>query len=72
MEACTDPFLPPPTFVSYTLIGGAIFNFLKRDRKTVEVPLEITQLAAAHRARAPSPPATPAFPADIVNRARDP
>jgi uncharacterized protein YuzE len=30
------------------VIGIAIFNFLKRDRKTVEVPLEITQLAAAH------------------------
>jgi uncharacterized protein YuzE len=30
------------------VIGIAIFNFLKRDRKTVEVPLEITRLAAAH------------------------
>lgn len=30
------------------VIGIAIFNFLKRDRKTVEIPLEITQVAAAH------------------------
>jgi uncharacterized protein YuzE len=30
------------------VIGVAIFNFLNRDRKTVEIPLEITPLAAAH------------------------
>jgi uncharacterized protein YuzE len=30
------------------VIGVAIFNFLKRDRKTVEIPLEITQVAVAH------------------------
>jgi uncharacterized protein YuzE len=30
------------------VIGIAIFNFLKRDRKTVEIPLEITPVAAAH------------------------
>jgi len=28
-------------------IGFAIFNFLKRDRKTVEIPLEMKQVAAS-------------------------
>ncbi len=28
------------------VVGVAIFNFLKRDRKTVEIPLEMRQLAA--------------------------
>lgn len=27
------------------VIGFAIFNFLKRDRKTVEIPMELAQLA---------------------------
>ncbi len=28
------------------VIGFAVFNFLKRDRKMVEIPLDLTQLAA--------------------------
>ena len=27
------------------VIGFAIFNFMKHDRKTVEIPLEVTKLA---------------------------
>ena len=27
------------------VVGVAIFNFLKRDRKTVEIPLDVKQLA---------------------------
>jgi uncharacterized protein YuzE len=32
------------------VIGVAIFNFLKRYRKSVEIPLKVTQLAAARSA----------------------
>jgi hypothetical protein len=28
------------------VIGFAIFNFLKHDRKTIEIPLDLTHLAA--------------------------
>ncbi len=30
------------------VIGFAVFNFLKRDRKSVELPLEFTPVAARH------------------------
>jgi hypothetical protein len=46
---------PPQAFVSYEridtsghVIGFAVFNFLKRDRKPVELPIEFTPVAARH------------------------
>jgi hypothetical protein len=30
------------------VIGFALFNFLKRDRKGVEIPLDLAQLAESH------------------------